>query len=117
MKRVLKIAVWTGIALLGAGALSAIALHRGEALNATWFVVAAGCCYLVAFRLYSAFISAKLLVLDDTRATPAERLDDGRAIRLLAWHALADRRRGVRRMRAGLYHFVLLNSPQRQVPR
>jgi len=78
MKRVLKIAVWTGIALLGAGALSAIALHRGEALNATWFVVAAGCCYLVAFRLYSAFISAKLLVLDDTRATPAERLDDGR---------------------------------------
>src|SRR5260370_27275545 len=41
MKRVLKIAVWTGIALLGAGALSAIALHRGEALNATWFVVAA----------------------------------------------------------------------------
>jgi len=78
MKRVLKIAVWLGIALLGAGALSVIALHRGEALNATWFVVAAGCCYLVAFRLYSAFISAKLLVLDDTRATPAERLDDGR---------------------------------------
>ena len=78
MKRVLKIVIWLGIALLGAGALGAIALHRGEALNATWFVVAAACCYLVAFRLYSAFIAARLLALDDTRATPAERLDDGR---------------------------------------
>jgi len=37
-------------------------------------LVAAVCCYLVAYRLYSAFISAKLLALDDTRATP-RRLD------------------------------------------
>src|SRR5213593_1791297 len=66
------------VAVLGAGALGSIALHRGEPLNAMWFVIAALCCYLVAFRLYSAFISAKLLALDDTRATPAERLDDGR---------------------------------------
>src|SRR5690242_15783919 len=43
-----------------------------------WFVVAAVCCYLVAFRLYSAFLSAKVVALDDTRATPAERNDDGR---------------------------------------
>jgi carbon starvation protein len=78
MKRILRVFVWTGIAVLGAGALSAIALHRGEALNATWFVVAAVCCYLVAYRLYSAFIAARVLALDDTRATPAERHDDGR---------------------------------------
>jgi len=63
---------------LGAGALGAIALHRGEPLNATWFVVAAVCCYLVAYRLYSAFVAAKILALDDTRATPCERHDDGR---------------------------------------
>ena len=37
-----------------------------------------GCCYLVAYRFYSAFIAARLLALDDTRATPAERHDDGR---------------------------------------
>src|SRR5690242_14468837 len=43
-----------------------------------WFVVAAVCCYLVAFRLYSAFVAAKVLALDDTRATPSERKDDGR---------------------------------------
>ena len=78
MKRVLSVVVWLAVALLGAGALGAIAIHRGEPLNAMWFVVAALCCYLVAFRLYSAFIAAKVLALDDTRATPAERHDDGR---------------------------------------
>jgi carbon starvation protein len=78
MKRVVTILVWLGVALLGAAALGSIALHRGEPLNATWFVVAAVCCYLVAYRLYSAFVAAKLLALDDHRATPAECHDDGR---------------------------------------
>ena len=78
MKRILKFVVWPCLALLGAGALGAIALVRGEHINAIWFVVAAVCCYLVAFRLYSAFIAAKVLTLDDTRATPSERRDDGR---------------------------------------
>ncbi len=78
MKRAFGIAIWIGIAILGAGALGAIALHRGEPLNAIWFVIAAVCCYLVAFRLYSAFVAAKVLALDDTRATPCERHDDGR---------------------------------------
>src|SRR5689334_2858369 len=78
MKRILIILTWLVVALLGAGALGAIAIHRGEPLNATWFVVAAVCCYLVAYRLYSAFIAARLLALDDKRATPAEIRDDGR---------------------------------------
>ncbi|MDP9339363.1 MAG: carbon starvation protein A, partial [Acidobacteriota bacterium] len=78
MKRLISIAAWTVVALAGAGALSGIAFHRGEPLNATWFVVAAGCCYMLAYRFYSAFIAARLMTLDDTRATPAERHDDGR---------------------------------------
>ncbi len=78
MKRVFVIVVWLGVALLGAGAFGKIAFDRGEPLNATWFVVAAVCCYLVAYRLYSAFVAAKVLALDDTRATPCERHDDGR---------------------------------------
>ncbi len=78
MKRILGIVIWILIGVSGAGALGAIALVRGEKLNAMWFVVAAVCCYLVAFRLYSAFIAARLLALDDTRATPSERKDDGR---------------------------------------
>ena len=78
MKRLGRILVWVTVALLGAVALGKIALGRGESLNAIWFVIAAVCCYLVAYRLYSAFLAARLLALDDTRATPSERNDDGR---------------------------------------
>ena len=78
MKRLLQILTWTAVAALGAIALATIAFHRGEPINATWFVLAAACSYLVAYRFYSAFIAAKLLALDNTRATPAERRDDGR---------------------------------------
>ncbi len=78
MKKLLSTGVWVGIALLGAAGLAAIAIERDEHINAMWFIVAAGCTYLVAYRFYSAFIAAKVLALDDTRATPAERLEDGR---------------------------------------
>ncbi|HTA59028.1 MAG TPA: carbon starvation CstA family protein [Candidatus Baltobacteraceae bacterium] len=78
MKRLLQSLLWTAVAALGAVALATIAFHRGEPINATWFVLAAACSYLVAYRLYSAFIAAKLLALDNSRATPAERRDDGR---------------------------------------
>jgi carbon starvation protein len=78
VNRLLQILIWTAVAALGAVALGTIAFHRGEPINATWFVLAAACSYLVAYRLYSAFIAAKLLGLDNTRATPAERRDDGR---------------------------------------
>ncbi len=78
MKRTLQFLVWTAVAVLGAVALGTIAFRRGEPINATWFVLAAACSYLVAYRFYSAFIAAKLLALDNSRATPAERHDDGR---------------------------------------
>ena len=69
---------WAGIAILGASTIGGIAIHRGESINAIWFVVAAACTYLVAYRFYSAWICAKVLVLDETRATPAERFNNGR---------------------------------------
>lgn len=78
MKRFLQILIWGMLAIVAATALATIAWHRGEHISATWFVLAAACSYLVAYRLYSAFIAAKLLALDNTRATPAERRDDGR---------------------------------------
>jgi carbon starvation protein len=78
LKRIFQILLWVVIAILAATAFAIIAVHRGEPINATWFVLAAACSYLVAYRLYSAFISAKLLALDNSRATPAERHDDGR---------------------------------------
>jgi len=78
MNRLASSLAWLGVALLGAGALGAIAFSRGEPVNGVFFVVAAGCTYLVAYRFYSAFLAARVLSLDATRATPAERLDDGR---------------------------------------
>ena len=69
---------WAALIFAGCGALSAIAFSRHEPLNAVWLVVAAACTYVVAYRFYSRFIAAKVLALDDSRATPAERLDDGR---------------------------------------
>ena len=78
MKRMFSILAWLGVALLGAAGLGAISLERGEKLNATWFVLASACTYLVAYRFYSAFIASRIMALDPNRATPAERLEDGR---------------------------------------
>ncbi|MFZ0036960.1 MAG: carbon starvation CstA family protein [Candidatus Acidiferrales bacterium] len=78
MNRILKAITWVCVSLAGAGALAAIAFERREPLNAVWFVIAAAATYAVFYRFYSAFIAAKVLALDDTRATPAERLEDGK---------------------------------------
>jgi len=66
------------VALLGSGALAGIAFNRGESINALWLITAAVCIYAIAYRFYAAWIAAKVLVIDETRATPAERLDNGR---------------------------------------
>jgi len=70
--------LWVAIAILGASAVGGIALSRGETINSLWFIVAALCVYAIAYRFYSLFIASKVLLLDPTRATPAERLSDGR---------------------------------------
>jgi carbon starvation protein len=78
MQRLSSLFLWLAVAAAGASALAAIAFSRGEPVNGVFFVVAAAGTYLVAYRFYSAFIAAKVLALDATRATPAERLEDGR---------------------------------------
>jgi carbon starvation protein len=78
MRRFLSLLVWLLVALAGAGALAWLALRRGETVSAAWLLTAAVCTYLVAFRFYSRFIASKVFALDAARATPAERLDDGR---------------------------------------
>ena len=124
---------------------------RSAALLSSWrtaerYLVCGGCGLLLPGRLplYSAFIAARLLTLDDSRATPSERHDDGRdfvptnkwilfghrrghrrawtagranpgsTIRILARYAVADRRR-LRRMRTGLHHSFLLHQARRKV--
>jgi carbon starvation protein len=78
MKSGVRFLLWTAVALLGALALATIGLHRGEQINALWLVAAAVCIYALGYRFYSGFIAAKVLALDPLRATPAERLDNGR---------------------------------------
>jgi carbon starvation protein len=78
MKRLLKIVIWTLVSVLGAAAYAVLASRRGEPLNAAWMVVAALCTYAIGVRFYSKWIAAKVLMLDDRRATPAEVHDDGR---------------------------------------
>src|SRR5579862_9488860 len=66
------------LAIVGAIAIGGIALHRNEPINALWLVTAGICVYVIGYRFYAAWITARVLTVDATRATPAERLNDGR---------------------------------------
>ncbi len=78
MNRSLAAIFWGFTSVVGASAIGMVAIHRGEPINALWLVAAAICCYALGYRFYSGFIAAKVLCLDPRRATPAERLENGR---------------------------------------
>ncbi|HEY6937675.1 MAG TPA: carbon starvation CstA family protein, partial [Terriglobales bacterium] len=78
MKRWGSNLAWVVVSLLCAVAVATIALRRGESINAMWLVVAALCSYALGYRFYSKFLAARVLAWDSLRATPAERLDNGR---------------------------------------
>ena len=78
MNRVAGILIWVVVAILGATAFGFIALARGETINAAWIVIAGVCSYVIAYRFYARFIAYRMMGLDRQRATPAERLDNGR---------------------------------------
>jgi carbon starvation protein len=46
-------------------------------VSALWLLIVALCAMVIGYRFYSAFLAAKVLALDDTRVTPAHRLNDG----------------------------------------
>ena len=70
--------IWFLIALLGAFAFSLIALHREESVNSIWFITAAVCIYLIAYRFYAAWVATRVLVLDENNKTPAVRINNNR---------------------------------------
>src|SRR5690242_18934102 len=78
MSKVVSAVVWILVALAGAGAMAWLAVSRHETIDAAWLLTAAVCSYLVGYRFYSKLIAAKIFALDANRATPAERLNDGR---------------------------------------
>jgi carbon starvation protein len=78
MPKAVSLLAWAAVAAAGAGAFAFLALSRGEPVSAAWLLTAAICTYLVAYRFYSRIIAARIFALDAARATPAERLNDGR---------------------------------------
>src|SRR5512137_2525212 len=69
---------WILLALAGAWAYATLAFHRGEALNSVYILIAALCTYAIGYRFYSKWLAARVLVLNDRRATPCEVHDDGK---------------------------------------
>jgi carbon starvation protein len=70
--------VWVLVAIVGAVCWGMLALSRGETVNAGWMLFAAIASYAIGYRFYARFIQTKVLETDDSRATPAERLNNGR---------------------------------------
>src|SRR5207245_5269713 len=70
--------IWLAIALLGAWAYVVLATLRGEPVNSAYLLIAALCSYAIGFRFYSKWIAARVLALNDRRATPCEVHDDGK---------------------------------------
>jgi carbon starvation protein len=73
-----SMAIWGAVAVVGAVCWSVLALSRGEEVSALWILFAALSSYAIAYRFYSRFIAYRVLGVDDTRATPAERLQNGK---------------------------------------
>ncbi len=78
MKKFRAFLFWAFFSLLGAGSLAILAFHRGESVSALWFVTATICFFMISYRFYSKWLAAKVLALDDRRATPAYTREDGK---------------------------------------
>src|ERR1051325_2034719 len=74
----LKKLLWFAVAVLGVAALAVLGLSRGEQINALWLVIAGLCALSISYRFYSKWLAAKVLVLNDERATPAVVQNDGK---------------------------------------
>ena len=69
--------IWAAVAVTAAFCLGGIAVLRGEPVNSLWLVAAAVCTYLIGYRFYARWVAAKVMALNNDRATPAERLRNG----------------------------------------
>jgi carbon starvation protein len=78
MKKVLASLFWLLLAVAGAVAYAVLAFRRSEPINSAYILIAAICTYAIGYRFYSKWIAARLLALNDRRATPCEAHDDGK---------------------------------------
>src|SRR5215467_2605543 len=78
MRKIAASLLWVACAIAGAWAYATLALHRGEPVNSAYILIAAICSYPIGYRFYSKWIAARVLMLDNRRATPCEVHDDGK---------------------------------------
>jgi len=70
--------LWFAVAALGTWAIAMLALSRGEHISALWIVAAGFCALSISYRFYSKWLAAKVLVLNEERATPAVLQNDNK---------------------------------------
>ncbi|MFT3869079.1 MAG: carbon starvation CstA family protein [Nibricoccus sp.] len=73
-----RVLAWSAVSLAGVFSLAVLAWSRGEPVNALWVVIASVCVFAISYRFHSAWLMAKVLTLDELRATPAVVHEDGR---------------------------------------
>ncbi len=78
MKKVLTSLFWFLLALAGAVTYATLAFRRSEPVNSAYILIAAVCTYAIGYRFYSKWIAARVLALNERRATPCEVHDDGK---------------------------------------
>jgi carbon starvation protein len=78
MKKTMANLLWVLVAVAGAWAYATLGWHRGEHLNSVYILIAAVCSYVIGYRFYSKWLAARVLMLNDRRATPCEVHDDGK---------------------------------------
>ncbi len=78
LKRIVARFLWLLVAALGAWAFLVLFSRRGEEINSIYILTAALCSYAIGYRFYSKWIAARVLALDDRRATPCQVHDDGK---------------------------------------
>src|SRR4051812_29988983 len=77
-QKIFRVFGWGVVIAIGTGAIATLALFRNEPVSALWMVVAALCVFAVSYRFHSAWLMAKVLTLDEFRATPAVVHEDGK---------------------------------------
>jgi carbon starvation protein len=78
MKKSVAALFWLLFAALGAWAYAVLAFRRGEPVNSAYLIIAAICTHAIGYRFYSKWIAARVLALDNRRATPCVVHDDGK---------------------------------------
>ncbi len=78
MNKTLAKYAWAVVAALGAWAFQTLVSRHGQPINSIHILIAALCSYAIGYRFYSKWIAARVLMLDDRRATPCEVHDDGK---------------------------------------